>query len=111
MVPSPHMSKRHNCIVWTRAGLMGEVLGLGSEVWFALLAFGGDIEARFGTVQSVQGAFHIDRRIAARQPLFGALFGFARAFHVNIRRTFRCLRQNCYLVRQDLGESPSYSQT
>ena len=79
MAAAPRKLERHNCIsprntAWT------------SPNSAVLFAFG----LRLPAVDSRRVATHPARArrrrgIAARQPLLGALFGFARAFHVNFR--------------------------
>ena len=74
------------------------------------LFLAGDFQPGFGAVQRVERALDVDVGVAARQPLLGALFGFARARHVNFRRTLRRLRQNRHFVRQHFRESPGHGQ-
>src|SRR5215469_5151186 len=49
----------------------------------ALLS-GGDVQAGFGPLQSIEGAVDIDGGVAAGQALLGALFRLASAFHIDL---------------------------
>src|SRR5882762_8867508 len=52
----------------------------------------------------------IDVDVTAGKPLFGLLFGFARAFHVDLGRTLSRFGQNGDSIRQDLRESPRHCE-
>ena len=49
-------------------------------------------------------------RVAAGEPLLGALFGFARAFNINLRGTLGGLGKDGHFIRQHFRKSPSDSE-
>ena len=81
------------------------------DFYFVFLFFRGNFEPGFGTVQGVERTLDVDRSIAAGQQLFGTLFGFLSARHINFGRAFRRLRQDRHFVGQHFRESPGHGQT
>ena len=65
-------SKRHNCISRVRG-----------DFQILQLFFRGNFEPGLCALQRIESTVDIDGRIAARQPLLGALFGFASAVDVD----------------------------
>ena len=76
-----------------------------------LFGFRSHVQTGFGAVQRIQRAVDIHVRIAASQTLFRALFGFARALHVDFGGTFRGLSEDRYFIRQHFCEAPGHGQT
>jgi hypothetical protein len=61
-------------------------------------------------VQGIQGTFDVDIGVAAAEALFGASFGFASAFYIDLTGTLGGFGEDGDFVREDFGKTTSERQ-
>src|ERR1039458_1219009 len=67
-----------------------------------------DFDTGIGALQGVFSTVVINFGMVTLQALLGPRLRFFRARHIDLLRALRCLGKNCYLVLEDLGESPRH---